>query len=126
MGRPVDAGVVRPKLIDPFMPKSEEWVERSQGRVRADKLHERPVQLGFTGDERTTRRAVARAKDRWRAGHRRTYRPWITEPVLRMQSDWGWGPEVPGPGGGEPRETLVFCLLPGLHAEDHQVRPHRR
>jgi len=32
-------------------------------------------------DERTTRRAVAEAKARWRAGHRRTYRPWITEPL---------------------------------------------
>ncbi|SFN06980.1 hypothetical protein SAMN04487980_1010217 [Streptomyces sp. cf124] len=26
----------------------------------------------------TTLRAVARAKERWKAGHRRTYRPWIT------------------------------------------------
>jgi hypothetical protein len=90
------------------MPKIEEWVERSQGKVRADKLHERLVLLGFTGDERTTRRAVAKAKERWKAGHRRTYRPWITEPGLWLQFDWGWGPKVPGPGGGEPRETLLF------------------
>ena len=90
------------------MPKIEEWVERSQGKVRADKLHERLELLGFTGDERTTRRAVAKAKERWKAGHRRTYRPWITEPGLWLQFDWGWGPKVPGPGGG-PRETLLFC-----------------
>jgi transposase len=108
-GRPVDAAIVRPKLIDPFMPKIEEWVERSQGKVRADKLHERLVLLGFTGDERTTRRAVARAKERWRAGHRRTYRPWITEPGLWLQFDWGWGPKVPGPDGADERETLLFC-----------------
>ncbi|MFD5660826.1 IS21 family transposase, partial [Streptomyces hirsutus] len=109
MGRPVDGPVARPKLIDPFMPKVEEWVERSQGKARADKLHERLVLLGFTGDERTTRRAVTKANERWKAGHRRTYRPRITEPGLWCQFDWGWGPKVPGPGGGEPRETLLFC-----------------
>ncbi|WKK23826.1 IS21 family transposase [Streptomyces olivoreticuli] len=109
MGLAVDAPIVRPKMIDPFMPKIEEWVERSQGRVRADKLHERLQMLGFTGDERSTRRAVAKAKERWNAGHRRTYRPWITEPGLWCQFDWGWGPKVPGPGGEKPRETLLFC-----------------
>jgi predicted DNA-binding transcriptional regulator YafY len=35
-GRPVDGGVTRPKLIDAFMGKIEEWVERSEGKVRAD------------------------------------------------------------------------------------------
>ncbi|MFI6273673.1 IS21 family transposase [Streptomyces sp. NPDC050988] len=108
-GQSLDAPSVRTKLIDPYMPKIEEWVERSQGRVRADKLHERLVLLGFAGDERTTRRAVAKAKERWKAGHRRTYRPWITEPGLWAQFDWGQGPKVPGPGDGEPRETLLFC-----------------
>lgn len=108
LGISVDAPIVRPKLIDPFMPKIEEWVERSQGKVRADKLHERLQLLGFAGDERTTRRAVAKAKERWQAGHRRTYRPWITEPGLWCQFDWGWGPKVPGPGG-EEHETLLFC-----------------
>ncbi|MEU7283454.1 IS21-like element helper ATPase IstB [Streptomyces sp. NPDC045431] len=108
-GRPTGGPVSWPKVIDPFMPKIEEWVERSQGTVRADKLHERLQLLGFAGDERTTRRAVAKAKERWRAGHRRTYRPWITEPGLWLQFDWGCGPKVPGPGGGSERETLLFC-----------------
>ncbi|MFF3733301.1 IS21 family transposase [Streptomyces sp. NPDC002476] len=108
-GRPVTGPVRRPKMIDPFMPKIEEWVERSGGKVRADKLHERLQLLGFTGDARTTRRAVAKAKEAWRAGKLRTYRPWITEPGLWLQFDWGWGPKVPGPGSGEPRETLLFC-----------------
>jgi hypothetical protein len=35
------ARVARPKLIDPFLPKIEELVDRSQGRIRADKVHER-------------------------------------------------------------------------------------
>ena len=61
-GVPVDEPVKRPKLIDPFVPKIEEAVETSEGAIRADVLHERLVAMGFTGDERTTRRAVAAAK----------------------------------------------------------------
>ena len=76
--------------------------------MRADIVHERLVAMGFTGNERTTRRAVAAAKARCRAGHRRTYRPWVTEPGLWLQWDWGTGPEVPGPDG-TPRATLLFC-----------------
>jgi transposase len=108
LGRPVTAPVARPKLIDPFLEKIEEWVDRSKGRVRADKVHERLAAMGFAGGERTTRRAVAAAKERWRAGNARAYRPWLTEPGLWVQWDWGCGPPVPGPGG-EPRETLLFC-----------------
>jgi len=70
-GLPVDAPVRRAKLIDPFLPKIEELVEQSEGAIRADVLHERLQVLGFTGDERTTRRAVANAKQAWRDGHRR-------------------------------------------------------
>ena len=108
LGRPVAAAVARPRLIDPFLDKIEEWVERSEGKVRADIVHERLVPMGFAGNERTTRRAVAAVKARWRAGHRRTYRPWLTEPGLWLQWDWGKGPRVPGPGGAL-RETLLFC-----------------
>jgi hypothetical protein len=32
-------GVRRPMLIDEFRPKVEEWVERSNGKVRADVAH---------------------------------------------------------------------------------------
>jgi hypothetical protein len=78
LGRPVTAPVARPKMLDPFLEKIEEWVERSEGKVRADKVHERLMPMGFGGNERTTRRAVAAAKARWRAGHVRAYRPWIT------------------------------------------------
>ena len=59
---PVGEPAQRPKLIDPFVAKIEELVETSEGRVRADVVHERLVAMGFTGDERTTRRAVAAAK----------------------------------------------------------------
>ena len=40
-GRPLDSAVSRPKLIDEFMGKIEEWVDRSEGKVRADVAHER-------------------------------------------------------------------------------------
>ncbi len=108
-GLPVPGSARRPRLIDPFLDKIEDWVDRSKGQVRADVVHERLVVVGFTGDERTTRRVVAEAKDRWRAGHRRTYRPWITEPGMWCQFDWGAGPMVPFAGGGL-RATLLFCF----------------
>ena len=50
----------RPMLVDAFLPKLEEWVERSRGKIRADVAHEKLVALGYAGSERTTRRAVAR------------------------------------------------------------------
>jgi len=107
-GRPVSGPGRRERIIDRYLPKIEEWVDRSEGAIRADKVHERLVVLGFDGDERTTRRAVAEAKARWRAGHRRTYRPWIAEPGMWLQFDWGWGPRVPG-ADGAARATLLFC-----------------
>lgn len=107
-GEPVDAPVARPKIIDPFVGKVEELVESSEGEIRADVVHERLVAMGFAGDERTTRRAVAAAKAAYRDGHRRGYRPWITEPGLWLQFDWGAGPVVFGPDG-RPRSTLLFC-----------------
>jgi hypothetical protein len=108
-GLPVGGPARRERLIDPFLGKVEEWVDRSKGHVRADVVHERLVVVGFDGDERTTRRAVAEAKSRWRAGRARTYRPWIAEPGMWCQFDWGVGPLVPWAGGG-PRATLLFCL----------------
>jgi transposase len=107
-GRPVTGLACRPRIIDPHLAKIEEWVDRSQGKVRADVVHQRLVAVGFTGDERTTRRAVAEVKASYRAGRRRTYRPWITEPGLWLQFDWGTGPVVSGPDG-RPRATLLFC-----------------
>lgn len=95
---------VRPRpAVDRFAEKIEEWVDRSHGRVRADKVHERLVVMGYLGSERTTRRAVARAKREWRQEHGRRTRPWVTEPGWWMQWDYGDGPEVEG------RRTVLFC-----------------
>jgi hypothetical protein len=71
----------------PRGPKIEDLVERLEGKIRADKAHETLVGMGYQGSERTTRRAVAEGKRRWRQGHGRRYRPWIPEPGLWMQWD---------------------------------------
>jgi len=86
----------RSQVIDPYLAKIEEWVDRSKGKVRADMVHAKLVWLGYTGSERTTRRAVAQAKAAWRVGHRRVHRPWITEPGMWLQYDYGDGPLVDG------------------------------
>jgi transposase len=93
----------RARLIDPFLDKIEEMVEDSQGRIRADVVHQRLVTMGFTGTDRSTRRAVAESKTAFKAGHRRKYRPWVPEPGMWLQFDWGEGPRVGG------RRTQLFC-----------------
>jgi len=69
-------------LIEEFLPKIEEWVEASKGKIRADKAHHKLVALGFGGSERTSRRAVAAVKQGYRAGRVRVHRPWVTEPGM--------------------------------------------
>lgn len=92
----LDRQAARPQLIDAYLPKVEEWVERSCGKVRADVAHEKLVALGYTGSERTTRRAVAKVKASYRAGRVRVHRPWVTEPGMWLQYDYGDGPVVDG------------------------------
>lgn len=100
---PTGRAARRDQLIDPHLAKVEEWVERSRGRVRADVVHDKLRALGFGGSERTTRRAVAHAKRAYAAGHRRVFRPWISEPGMWLQFDWGKGPKI------GRRETLLWC-----------------
>jgi hypothetical protein len=95
-GGELDQAATRPQLIDEYLPKVEEWVERSKGKVRADVAHEKLLALGYTGSERTTRRAVAQVKKAYRAGHVRVHRPWVTEPGMWLQYDYGDGPVVDG------------------------------
>ena len=97
------AGERRPRSIDAFLAKAEELVDRSSGRIRADVVHRKLTAMGYEGSERSTRRAVAGLKAGWRAGHRRTYRPWIPEPGMWLQWDWGEGPRIGG------RRTQLFC-----------------
>jgi transposase len=104
-----DAGVLRTtpaqrdQLINAFREKIEEWVDASHGRVRADVAQRKLEAMGYTGSERTTRRAVAEAKASYRAGHRRRFRPWLPEPGLWFQWDYADGPLV------EARKTWLWC-----------------
>ncbi|MPY79946.1 MAG: hypothetical protein GEV04_16100 [Actinophytocola sp.] len=40
-------GVSNPGRFNPFLPKIEEWVERSKGKVRADVVHHKLRPLGW-------------------------------------------------------------------------------
>ncbi len=93
----------RERKLDEFLPKIEEWVDRSQGKIRADACHDKLVALGYDGSDRTVRRAVAEVKAAFRSGRRRVYRPWIVEPGMWAQWDWGHGPTIGG------RAVNLFC-----------------
>jgi len=93
----------RPTKSDAFADKIADWVEKSSGKVRADVVHDRLVAMGYTGSERTTRRVVAILKASYRHDHHRVYRPWIPEPGLWLQYDFGDGPIV------DRAKTVLFC-----------------
>jgi len=93
----------RPAMEAVFAGKIDELVDRSHGQIRADVAHRKLVAIGYLGSARTTRRWVAESKRRWRGKHGRRTRPWIPEPGLWMQWDYGEGPTV------EDRATVLFC-----------------
>ena len=84
----------RASVADTFADKIDQWVERSSGKIRADIVHDRLVAMGYSGSERTTRRVVAHAKAAWRRQTHRIYKPWITEPGMWLQYDFGDGPVI--------------------------------
>jgi hypothetical protein len=90
------AGSARATVTEPFVDKVHEWVDRSDGRVRADVVHEKLVAMGYPGSERTTRRVVAAVKEQWRRSSHRVYMPWVTEPGLWLQWDYAAGPVLAG------------------------------
>ncbi|MGH3579609.1 MAG: IS21 family transposase, partial [Mycobacterium sp.] len=103
LGQAVEDDGIRSKVADAFADKIVEWIERSGGRVRADVVHEKLRAMGYSGSERTTRRVVAALK---RAHGRRThriYKPWITEPGMWVQYDFGSGPVIDGTA------AVLFC-----------------
>ena len=102
-GGPSARSAVRAQLIEAYLAKVEEWVEKSTGKIRADKAHDKLLALGYTGSERTTRRAVAIVKKDYRSGRRRVHRPWVTEPGMWIQYDFGDGPVIDGV------KTTLFC-----------------
>jgi transposase len=102
-GRNPHEAASRDSVIDPYRDKIEEWVGHSKGDIRADVVHRKLTAMGYCGSERTTRRAVASAKAAYERGHRRIFRPWVPEPGLWFQWDWGTGPLIWG------RETNLWC-----------------
>jgi hypothetical protein len=94
----------RPMMIDEYLEKLEELVDRSKGKIRADKAHRKITAMGYAGSERTTRRAVAKLKQAWHSGRRRVHRPWVCEPGMWAQYDFGDGPVIGGTA------TVLFCL----------------
>jgi hypothetical protein len=97
------APIQRSQLIDPFRDKIEEWVDASHGRIRGDVVLRKLEPMGYTGSDRTLRRAIAEAKATYQAGHRRRFRPWLPEPGLWLQWDYADGPLV------EERKTWLWC-----------------
>jgi hypothetical protein len=59
--------------------------------------------MGYEGSDRTTRRAVAVGRSAFRAGDRRVHRPWVPEPGLWFQWDFGDGPVIDGV------KAVLFC-----------------
>jgi hypothetical protein len=102
-GGQLDKAAARPQTIDGFLPKVAEWVLHSRGKIRADRAHEKLLALGYRGSERTTRRAVHEAKVAFSLGQVRVHRPWVTEPGMWLQYDFGDGPVIDG------RKTVLFC-----------------
>jgi hypothetical protein len=107
-GRLTDQPAARAQLIDEFLPKLEEWMEHSKGvmtkgKIRADIAHDKLLALGYQGSERTTRRAVAAVRVAFKAGRVRVHRPWVSEPGMWLQYDFGDGPVIDGV------KTVLFC-----------------
>jgi transposase len=95
--------IERAKKTDAFAEKIIEWIDHSQGRIRADRVHEKLEAMGYQGSERTTRRVVEALKAEWRRCNVRSYKPWIPEPGLWLQWDYGDGPTVGGV------RAVLFC-----------------
>ena len=93
------ARAARPRLIGAFMPKIEELVDRSKGKIRADVAHRKITAMGYRGSERSTRRAVAEVKEARAAPAVSAVGP---EPGMWLQWDWGDGPRIGG------RKTQLF------------------
>lgn len=98
-----DDAAVRTKVAEAFVDKITEWIEHSNGKVRADVVHDKLVAMGYVGSERTTRRVVAALKSVHARLHHRVYKPWITEPGAWLQYDFGAGPVIEGTA------VVLFC-----------------
>jgi predicted transcriptional regulator len=107
-GHPVVVRKQQSKLIDPYLGEVVQMVEMTKGKIRADKVHQKIVKLGYTGCQRTTNYAVRQEKLRWQAANQRVHRPWVPEPGLWLQYDFGDGPVIGG------MKTVLFIAWLGF------------
>jgi hypothetical protein len=98
-----DRPATRPRLIDAFLPKVEEWMERSNGQIRADVVHDKLLGMSFPGAERTSGGRCARCAGRSRPAGCGCTGPWVTEPGMfsrgqpaNGRSDFGVSPLLIG------------------------------
>jgi len=106
--------LVRSRVTDDFADLIGERVDQTVGRVTARRLLRIVRAAGYEGSERSLRRAVAAAKERWReqqAREGRVYRPWVSEPGEWMLCDWGAAGTVPTAAG--PRKLSFFSSVLG-------------
>ncbi len=103
LGQGMEETPGRTGVAEAFVDKIVEWIDRSGGRVRADVVHEKLRTMGYTGSDRTTRRVVATLKEDYRRQSHRIYKPWITEPGMWLQYDFGTGPVINGV------QVVLFC-----------------
>lgn len=114
-----DAGQLAPVLTrargtDDVAAVIAERVEQTQAKVTARRLLRIVRAAGYSGSERSLRRAVADAKQAWRekqAAEGRVYRPWVSAPGEWMLCDWGAAGTVPTPAG--PRKLSFFSGVLG-------------
>jgi len=86
--RPPPERPPRPKVTDPVLELITAKVKRTDGRISAKRLLPLCRAEGYTGSDRSLRRAVAGAKAEHRRD-RRTYRPWQPVPGEHLVFDWG-------------------------------------
>jgi transposase len=104
----------RSRVTDDFADLIWERVEQTGGRVTARRLMRLVRAAGYDGSERSLRRAVAVAKESWRAKQAlegRVYRPWVSEPGEWLLCDWGAAGTVPTAAG--PRKLSFFSSVLG-------------
>jgi transposase len=89
----------RPRASDVVADLIAERVERTRGRISAKRLLPAARAAGFTGSERSFRRAVAEAKDVYEK-RRRSFRPWLPTAGSHVVIDWI-----------EERPFSLFCAV---------------
>jgi transposase len=88
-----------PRASDVVIDLIIERVERTRGRISAKRLLPAARAAGFTGSERSFRRAVAEAKDAYEK-RRRSFRPWLPSAGSHLVVDWV-----------EERSFSLFCAV---------------